>query len=146
MPFLTDLEAKKLDERRNTWRLDSPLRYCDQVLCLLLVAPTAFVTNFATLYIYIFGIIIRIPFAYWLLADLGDAAATIHDWLYCTQELTRRQCDAVFRRALIDLKIPKWRAWAAWLGLRLFGWTVWMKIKHDKKCGKFEDPIEQTVF
>jgi hypothetical protein len=146
MPFLTDLDATKLDERLNKWRLSTPLRYWDCILREVIIAPADFVTNFATLYICIGPFIIRSALAYWLLGDLGDAAATIHDWLYSTQTYCRRKADAVFRRALIDLRIPTWRANCAWFVLRCVGWTVWNKVKRDKASGKFVDPIEQTIF
>ena len=152
MSFKTDLDAKKIDELRNRWRLNSPLRYYDEVLQLMIEVPDSYVTNFATLSFYIKGLIIRIPFLMWLLGDLGDAGATVHDWIYTMlgkvsgKELTRAQGDAILRRAWIAVRVPKWRAWLGWLGVRCFGWTVWAKIKRDIDAGTFTDPIEQTIF
>lgn len=148
MGWITQLNSTKIDERRNLWRLDSELRYFDPILDELFVAPAGFVTNFATLYIVIFNRPLRIPFAYWLAADLGDAAATIHDMLYTLQPagITRTMADGVFLRALIDCGVPRWRAFLMWAGVRLFGWTVWRKVIRDKNRGVMEDPIEQTIF
>lgn len=51
----------------------------------------------------------------------------IHDELYGTHAtdqgviVTRAQADAVFRDALIVSGVRKWRAWACWLAVRVFG-------------------------
>jgi len=146
--WITQLNSTKIDERRNLWRLDSELRYFDPILDELFVAPAGFVTNFATLYIVIFNRPLRIPFAYWLAADLGDAAATIHDMLYTLQPagITRTMADGVFLRALRDCCVAPWRALLMWAGVRFFGWTVWNKVVRDKKRGVLKDPVEQTIF
>lgn len=148
MGWITQLNSTKIDERRNLWRLDSELRYFDPILDELFVAPAGFVTNFATLYICAGRFVFRIPLAYWLAADLGDAAATVHDMLYTLQPagITRADADGVFLRALIDCGVPRWRAFLMWAGVRLFGWTVWRKVIRDKNRGVMEDPIEQTIF
>lgn len=51
----------------------------------------------------------------------GDAAATIHDRLYSTGELSRKNCDEVFRHALCSSGVARWRAWLMWTGVRLGG-------------------------
>lgn len=68
---------------------------------------------------------------YALLADYGDKAATIHDWLYSgnpvtladgtTRVLTREEADAVFYRALRDEGIARWRAATFYAGVRIGG-------------------------
>lgn len=142
------MNSTKIDERRNLWRLDSELRYFDAELEEMLVAPEGFVTNFATLYISVCGRPVRIPFAYWLAADLGDAAATIHDMLYTMQPagFTRADADGVFFRALLDCNVPAWRAFLMWIAVRAFGWTIWSRVKRLRKAGLLEDPVEQTIF
>ncbi len=66
---------------------------------------------------------------YALLADYGDKAATIHDWLYSghpvtladgsLKYLTRKEADEVFYRALRDEGIARWRAGIFYIGVRV---------------------------
>lgn len=51
----------------------------------------------------------------------GNAAATIHDRLYATTELSRKAADAVFFNALRASGVARWRAWLMWAGVRLGG-------------------------
>lgn len=51
----------------------------------------------------------------------GQAAATIHDFLYTTRELSRKAADHVFYNALRSSGIARWRAWVMWCGVRLGG-------------------------
>lgn len=51
----------------------------------------------------------------------GDAAAVIHDRLYFTAELDRKQADQVFYNALRSSGIARWRAWLMWAGVRVGG-------------------------
>lgn len=52
----------------------------------------------------------------------GNAAATVHDRLYVTAELSRRDADAVFLNALRASGVARWRAWLMWAGVRLGGY------------------------
>lgn len=60
-------------------------------------------------------------------------AAILHDFLYDTeglidnQRFTREQCDGLFYEAMIISKVPKWKAWSMWAGVRLGGWVRWNK-------------------
>lgn len=54
-------------------------------------------------------------------AGYGSAAATIHDRLYATAELSRKAADAVFLNALRASGVARWRAWLMWAGVRLGG-------------------------
>ncbi|WP_447588623.1 DUF1353 domain-containing protein [Aquipseudomonas campi] len=51
----------------------------------------------------------------------GNAAATIHDRLYYTAELSRKAADQVFLNALRSSGVARWRAWLMWAGVRLGG-------------------------
>jgi hypothetical protein len=51
----------------------------------------------------------------------GNAAAVIHDYLYSTGELTRREADKVFYNALRSSGIARWRAGLFWAGVRVGG-------------------------
>lgn len=51
----------------------------------------------------------------------GHAAATIHDRLYATGELSRKASDRVFYNALRSCGVARWRAWLMYAGVRLGG-------------------------
>lgn len=51
----------------------------------------------------------------------GHAAATIHDHLYETAELSRKGSDRVFYHALRASGMARWRAWLMYVGVRLGG-------------------------
>lgn len=72
------------------------------------------------------------------------AAAVLHDFLYSShgfvcdqskdagyqvthQHLTRAQCDALFREALLSLGVGRGVAYSMWLGVRTGGWMYWKK-------------------
>ncbi|KAF1072694.1 MAG: hypothetical protein GAK45_00129 [Pseudomonas citronellolis] len=58
---------------------------------------------------------------YALCAGYGNLGATIHDQLYTIAQLPRRDCDAVFYRALRAEGVARWRAWIMYAGVRLGG-------------------------
>lgn len=51
----------------------------------------------------------------------GNGPAVIHDYLYGTANLSRRQSDEVFYNALRSSGIARWRAWLMWAGVRIGG-------------------------
>lgn len=63
----------------------------------------------------------RLPLVYLVMADHGDEAAVIHDYLYSTRAESRKTCDAVFREACGAMGLSGWRSWAMWLGVRVGG-------------------------
>lgn len=56
----------------------------------------------------------------------GNAGAVLHDWLYRNgyahkQIYKREQADNLFYEAMLDCKVPKWRAWLMYWAVRMFG-------------------------
>lgn len=100
--------------------------YVDEVQGLILV-PKGFKTNFAS----IEGLRVALFPIYAALANYGDRAATIHDYLYSGYPIvkadgseffpTRKEADDVFYRALRAEGIARWRAWMFWSGVRIGG-------------------------
>lgn len=92
-----------------------------------ITVPKRFTTNYASLdalrNIFLFPV-------YALLADYGDMAATVHDYLYSkgsriivngeSVRPTRQQADAIFYRALRSEGIARWRANMFFYGVRMF--------------------------
>lgn len=52
-------------------------------------------------------------------------AALIHDWIYSSHILTRREADAVYREVLLETGMFAPFAWAEWAVLRCAGWLYW---------------------
>ena len=48
-------------------------------------------------------------------------SAVGHDWLYENHVCTRAEADAWFRENMVKDGFPKFRAWLAWLGVRIGG-------------------------
>jgi hypothetical protein len=119
--FLTPLQVvraeRKLDKATpdaGMWALTRPLRYYSDVLGATIEVPKGFRTDFAS--------VPRLPLAYLLFGgDIGDAAATVHDFLYSGTKAPRKVCDAVFREALKAEGVDSFRSWAMWAGVRMFG-------------------------
>ena len=73
-----------------------------------------------------------VPRFFWrLVFPPGDhkalKAAFVHDFLYRThpEGWTRVAADKLFRKLLIADWMPEYRAYLAWLGVRIFGGPAW---------------------
>jgi hypothetical protein len=75
---------------------------------------------------------------WWLIAphELSLAAPLVHDFLYlargdsdgvvpAAKVFSRSETDRLFRDLMVSEGVPAWRKWAAWVAVRLFGWTGW---------------------
>lgn len=82
----------------------------------LIIVPAGFSTNFASIKV-LHNIFLFVFFA--LVAGYGNYAATVHDWLYSTGQIPRKQADAVLYRALRAEGVARWRAWLFWAGVRI---------------------------
>lgn len=83
--------------------------------------PAGFETDFAS--------VPRWPVVFTLLGERIYAAAVLHDWLYRTGQVSRREADALFYRAMRAEGIARPYALAAWLGARLVGWLTWARYR-----------------
>ena len=61
------------------------------------------------------------------------AAAVLHDWIYRGHEpsYTRKMADDLFLEAMKSVGFPLWRAYIAYLAVRIFGGIAW-KEGHKK--------------
>ena len=55
------------------------------------------------------------------------APAIIHDGLYASELFDRKSCDKVFYHALLDVGVPKWKAYLMYKAVRVGGFFVWLK-------------------
>lgn len=119
--FLTTLKTEQID--KETWQLTAPLVYQDEVEGTIKV-PIDFVTDFASIRslhnVFLFPL-------YALMAGYGNAASTVHDYLYRNGKLDRKRSDDVFYRALRAEGVATWRAALFYAGVRLGGASSYIK-------------------
>ncbi len=93
--------------------MTTPLLYRSKLLGREIAVPVGFKTDFAS--------VPRLPLVYLAFGGIGDKAAVVHDYLYHSA-FERALADAILKEALLVCKIPTWKAWMMWGGVRLFGW------------------------
>jgi len=72
--------------------------------------------------------------------DQSRAAATLHDWLYCSQKTTRAQADALFLEAMEVRGVGWLQRQMMWAAVRSAGWIYWNKRKNGMKAEDFVGP------
>lgn len=121
MPFVDALGAParlhlvEIDDEGRLFKLARPLPYRGALGDF--EVPIDFVTDFASVPRFLWSIV----------GPYGrhTRAAVLHDWLYSSKIVSRREADALFRRAMRELGVVGWRRWGMWAAVRLFGWTAW---------------------
>lgn len=101
-----DLRAGKPGE----WVLLSPLSFGEYTV------PAGFTTDLAS-----------IPRTVRPLVDRNGssrAASVLHDWLYATRPVSRKEADALFLEAL-EASGVGWVRYAMYCGVRAGGWVFW---------------------
>ncbi len=125
--FLTPLIVQQVEdnseEGRGSWQLVSPLDYLADS-GVRYVVPPGFITDFAS--------VPRIPLIFDAFGDRANLAATLHDWLYCVDPVTKKHpvpdretADALLREAAIAQGVPHWVAEALYQGVRVGGESHW---------------------
>jgi len=113
--FVTTLKTEQIDKW--TYVLLADLVLADENERILLV-PAGFSTDFASIKV-LHNAFLFVLFA--LVSGYGNYAATVHDWLYTHGQMSRKDSDAVFYRALRAEGVARWRAWLFWAGVRIGG-------------------------
>lgn len=83
-----------------------------------IVVPKGFVTDYAS--VSVLQNIFLAPI-FVLVADYGDKASTVHDYLYTQTKLSRKECDQVLYRGLLAEGLEVWRAKLFYWGVRIGG-------------------------
>lgn len=113
--FLTKLHVELVRHAGSgTWRLTGPLVFRSMHHGTIIV-PAGFETDFAS--------VPRVVLAYLLTGNTAHAAAVLHDYLYRTptERFTRAEADNVLQDAMIATKVPAWRRWLIYTGVRVGG-------------------------
>jgi hypothetical protein len=98
------------------WLVLRALLYWSALLDRMITVPAGFKTDLAS--------VPRWPLAYWICGGLANEAAVIHDYLYASHLVSRRQADAILREAAKATGV-NWRRWLMWAAVRCFGWLYW---------------------
>ena len=98
---------------RRLYKLLSPLVYWSAKYERLFVVKDGFITDL--------GSVPRLPIVYTLLGDIAEEPYPLHDMLYSTGELPRKDADEVLLEALEAVGIAGWRRKPIYSGVRVGG-------------------------
>jgi hypothetical protein len=79
--------------------------------------PQGFETDFAS-----------VPRLFWrIVPPWGrySPAAVVHDYLYHTSKVSRKEADGIFLELMARLAVPRWKRYVMYWAVRLFGWFAW---------------------
>ncbi len=91
----------------------------------VIVVPKGFVTDFAS-----------VPQLFWnILPPWGTygKAAVLHDWLYKTQEFSRKFSDDLLLEGMKVLGVTAWKRNVIYWGVRIGGWMAWNEHKKENQ-------------
>ncbi len=111
MVFVDHLQIQEANDDYMLWSLIGELQYEGNTENF--IAPVGFVTNFAS-----------VPRLFWsVLAPWGRhmKAAVMHDYLYRTGCVPRKDADKLFYRMMKELGVSWWRRSTMYRTVRLFG-------------------------
>lgn len=115
--FITPFDGTLLDCRtrqgRRLWRMDSPMLYYSQKLDRVIKVPIGFITDLESCP--------RWPGIYWLVGDIVQEAAALHDYVYSTALFPRSVCDQLLQEAAEATGTSTWKAAILWAGVRVGG-------------------------
>jgi len=115
--FLSRLVLTPSGGRGDLWRLTEPLIYqgADDTF----TVPRGFETDLAS-----------VPRLFWALFPPHGAwtlAAVVHDFLYVTGQVSRKDADGVFLRIMVASGTKLWRAAVMYRMVRWFGRGIWAR-------------------
>jgi len=113
--FITPLKIMQLDKK--LWQLDATLMFLSSLIGRVIVVPTGFITDLAS--------VPRLPLAFLLTGGKASAAAVVHDWMYSTHEFERETADDIFHEAILAEGHSRFTAWLMWAGVRAGGGFSW---------------------
>lgn len=140
--FLSTLDLRLVraatPHRRAVWQVRSPLRYQSALPGVgIIEVPKGRYTDLAS--------VPRTLLAWFIAGGLAEAPAVVHDELYGGRIGTRAMADRVLYEATgveqyrpMDIEaLPRWRRWAIYRAVRLFGGGAW---KGDTRITRMDGP------
>lgn len=120
--FLERPRVEWIRDHSSRVRLASPLRFRDDRGRIWHV-PRGTVTDLASVPRIVPGLVrVLLP------SKLESAlAAILHDWLYATASVSRREADRLFWLALRVAGEGRVGSWLMWAGVRAGGWLAWRR-------------------
>jgi hypothetical protein len=79
-----------------------------------------------------------IPRLFWIVLPKWGRygnAAVVHDWLYWTQERSRRVADDIFLEGMCVLRVGGVTRRVIYTAVRWFGWLAWIRNTADRAAG-----------
>lgn len=73
-----------------------------------------------------------------------DIAGVVHDWLYQTAAMSRREADQRWRSVARagDHRANAFQAWVGYIALRLGGWIAWNRHRRQNQSPRKESKAE----
>lgn len=152
--FLTRLKTEQLTEGTFTtkalFKLIAPLSYSSNTINDIIEVPEGFITDFAS--------VPRLPIIYVFLGNLGNSAATLHDFLYTYPHIpnkrlsalpvTKEIADRVLQGAIVDgmLKATEndmvcgFKKWVRPYTYKLIGYLFYLGVKVGGKSHWGKEP------
>lgn len=133
--FLTPLRVEQIDNGK--WLVREALIFLSTEQEKAVIVPAQFITDFAS--------VPRLPIIYLAMGNTAHAASVLHDYLYTSGELSRKDADDMFLEAMkvtqnleYDAKslksklatmlgIPLLKRWAMYSAVRVAGFTRYKK-------------------
>lgn len=115
--FISNLKVELINNEGKRWKVLEDLEY--EYNGIKIVVPAGYKTDFAS--------VPRIHGIFELVGNMGHAAATVHDYLYSTGMLSRKDSDKVLLQALRATEVGKPRSMIMYAGVRAFGWLFYKK-------------------
>ena len=110
------LVVSPANDEMTRWRLEDDVTVClEDGRCFTI--PKGFITDFAS-----------VPRCFWsLIPPMGryGKAALLHDYLYNTKSVSRREADRIFLETMFLMGVSRWKAYVMYVAVRVFGWLRW---------------------
>jgi hypothetical protein len=120
----SDIVLRGIDGKSDRWQLETRIEYTAPESVVrkhggpeLIIVKVGFETDLASTPRWLWS----------LLPPFGKyaGAAIIHDYLYQAHEGTRKQADVVFREAMQEQRVPRYKRELMYRAVRLFGGRGW---------------------
>lgn len=103
----------EVTDNKRTWKLKEAFTMRG------VVVPKGFETNLAS--------VPKIPLIYTIFKDEGRKSSVIHDYLYSTRSLSRKESDLIFYKCLEEEGVSKFKRKIMYAAVRLFGKKYYYK-------------------